>query len=63
LSSNKARHKKTEIMKTLSNNGWLKRQLEVNKQLFELGFISHVEKLSQDIIAKSTYKSQIQDSL
>lgn len=50
-------------MKTLSNNGWLKRQLEVNKQLFELGFISHVEKLSQDIIAKSTYKSQIQDSL
>jgi len=52
-----------EIMKALSNNGWLKRQLEVNKQLFELGLISHVEKLSQDIIAKATHKSQIKDSL
>jgi len=50
-------------MKALSNNGWLKRQLETNKQLFELGFISHVEKLSQDIIAKATHNSQIQDSL
>lgn len=55
--------KTIEIMKALSNNGWLKRQLEVNKQLFELGLISHVEKLSQDIIAKATHKSQIQDSL
>ena len=55
--------KRIEIMKALSNNGWLKRQLEVNKQLFELGFISHVEKISQDIIAKATHKSQIQDSL
>lgn len=50
-------------MKALSNNGWLKRQLETNKQLFELGLISHVEKLSQDIIAKATDKSQIKDSL
>ena len=50
-------------MKTLSNNGWLKKQLEVNKQLYELGLISHVEKLYQDTIAKSTYISQIKDSL
>ena len=50
-------------MKTLSNNGWLKKQLKVNKQLYELGLISHVEKLSQDIISKATHKSQIKDSL
>ena len=50
-------------MKTLSNKQWYKNQLKVNKQLFELGMISHVEKLSQDIIAKSTYISQIKDSL
>ena len=50
-------------MKALSNNGWLKKQLEVNKQLYELGLISHVEKLSQDIISKATHKSQIKDNL
>ena len=50
-------------MKTLSNNGWLNKQLEVNKQLYKLGLISHVEKLSKDIIAKATHKSQIKDSL
>ena len=50
-------------MTTLSNKQWYKNQLEVNKQLFELGMISQVEKLSQDIIAKSTYISQIKDSL
>lgn len=55
--------KKLEIMKALSNKGWLKRQLETNKQLFELGLISHVEKQSKDIIAKATYVSQIKDSL
>ena len=54
---------KSNIVKTLSNNGWLNKQLEVNKQLYELGLISHVEKLSQDIIAKATHKSQIKDSL
>jgi len=50
-------------MRALTNKGWLKKQLEVNKQLFELGLISHIEKLSQDIIAKATHATQIKDSL
>ena len=50
-------------MKNLSNKQWYKKQLEVNKQLFELGMISHAEKLYQDIIAKSIYISQMKDSL
>ena len=59
----KTKNSNKRIMKNLSNKKWYKKQLEVNKQLFELGMISHSEKLSQDIIAKSIYISQIKDSL
>ena len=44
------------------NKLWYKHQIEVNKQLFELGLISHLEKIANDITAKSIYLSQIKDS-
>lgn len=37
-------------------------ELKVNKQLFELGLITHVEKISKDIRAKYLYLTQKKDS-
>lgn len=37
-------------------------ELKANKQLFELGLISHVEKISKDIRAKYLYVTQKKDS-
>lgn len=39
----------------------LKDQLEANKQLFELGMITHVEKICQDAHAKALYTTQKKD--
>jgi hypothetical protein len=39
----------------------LTNQLETNKQLFELGMISHVEKICQDVRAKALYITQKKD--
>lgn len=49
-------------MKHLSNKQWLKTQLKVNQQLFELGLISHVEKIAKDIQARYIYTTQKKDS-
>ena len=40
----------------------LKTELEANKQLFKLGLIDHVTKLSKDVRAKYLYVTQIKDS-
>ena len=40
----------------------MKKQLEIINQLFELGLISHVEKLRQSMIIKSVHASQKRDS-
>jgi hypothetical protein len=39
----------------------LKDELEANKQLFELGMISDVEKICQDVRAKALYITQKKD--
>lgn len=39
----------------------LKYQLEANKQLFELGMITHVEKICKDARAKALYITQKKD--
>lgn len=46
-------------MKT--NKTWYKEELELNAQLYELGLISHVEKISKDIKVKAVYLSQKKD--
>ena len=46
----------------MSNLSFYLSELKVNKQLFELGLISHVEKISKDIKAKYLYVTQKKDS-
>jgi hypothetical protein len=40
----------------------LKKELELNNELFNLGFISHVEKICKDQHAKFLYETQKRDS-
>lgn len=54
-----AKTKTTYQMKT--NKTWYKEELELNAQLYELGLISHVEKISKDIKVKAVYLSQKKD--
>lgn len=59
---------KKNVMKTKLNNKAMSNlplyisELKANKQLFELGLISHVEKISKDIRAKYLYVTQKKDS-
>lgn len=40
----------------------LKKELELNNELFRLGFISYVEKICKDQHSKFLYESQKRDS-
>jgi hypothetical protein len=46
----------------LSNTEFYKNEIKINNQLFELGLITHVQKISNEIKIKSMYVTQIKES-